>query len=228
MRFIEAVQRLLCGKGPVSEFQRPLSSGIWIALLVAWSAMQSPKHDSKGSGKIECKLVQVNSPKEAATLQTPAKAHEVTEAVALVCSYTLEEDARKMSLASVGPKGRRQVREWPIVPLVQDEVPTTALVVASKVMVPKRTLTSLRVHVAKRFLDATTWASCAKDPGSYAKAQLKPFHSSSGWATHTAGPQRTERLSLKATSSRLLNGLSVRRASPAQLIGHGGCWPSES
>ena len=79
----------------------------------------------------------------------------------MVCAFEVDEraDSTLVSLPSIGPRGRKQIRQWKCFPLCKsDTVPTgTSLVVTSTFTPPDRQLESLRVYIPKNFIEPEIW-----------------------------------------------------------------------
>ena len=142
-------------------------------------------------GKIGAAYVVVRNIKEVEELRLLASTHETKEKTILVCAFEVEDKAAStlVSLPSIGPRGRKQIRQWKRFPLCKtDTVPTaTSLVVTSTFAPPDRQLESLRVHIPKDFVEPELWKSILKDTPGFVTNALGKIHSSSGWKSMMAG-----------------------------------------
>ena len=133
----------------------------------------------------------VHNIKEVEELRLLASTHETKEKTILVCAFEVEDKAAStlVSLPSIGPRGRKQIRQWKCFPLCKtDTVPTaTSLVVTSTFAPPDRQLESLRVHIPKDFVEPELWKSILKDTPGFVTNALGKIHSSSGWKSMMAG-----------------------------------------
>ena len=91
-------------------------------------------------------------------LVTLARAHDLKEKASVICKFSPEGAASSLQLPSIGPKGQRQVRTWPVVhlcaggPTMQQKV-----VLKSDFRAPDRQLSTLRLQVPKEFQEPASW-----------------------------------------------------------------------
>ncbi|CAE6971072.1 unnamed protein product, partial [Symbiodinium sp. CCMP2456] len=67
--------------------------------------------------ELKAAIIVANEMQELSALQSLARAHELKDKVAVVCKFEPPAGATTMQLPSIGPKGQRQVRAWPVVAL---------------------------------------------------------------------------------------------------------------
>ena len=84
-----------------------------------------------------------------------------------------------MQLPSIGPKGERQVRTGPSVPLGAAGAPTVVhkVLLRSSFQAPDRKLITVRLQMPKIFQDEAGWAGFCKQPNDRARQALGPIHS---------------------------------------------------
>ncbi|CAE7287846.1 unnamed protein product, partial [Symbiodinium sp. CCMP2456] len=125
------------------------------------------------------------------SLQALARTHELKDKVAVICRFTPDTDteAKTVQLPSIGPRGQKQVRSWPIVPLGGGGGPEIKhkAVLKSSFTVPDRQLITLRIQVPKEFKDTEAWASFCNKPNEHTKNALGPFHAFGTWQKLQAG-----------------------------------------
>ena len=139
---------------------------------------------------LQATLVVAHAQAEVDKLVSLARAHGITDKVAVVCRFTPEGKAGTMQLPSVGPGGKRQVRSWPVVPLGDAGGPALQqklVLKPSTFKVPERSLETIRLQIPKAFLDDATWAVACKQPSDFAKRALGSVHSFGVWQQVQAG-----------------------------------------
>ena len=140
---------------------------------------------------LKAHLVVANDALALSALLSLAKAHELTEKVAVVCRFEPTEGATTLQLPSVGPKGQKQVRSWPAVALGVAGKPEIkhSVVIKTSYAVPDRKLSTLRVQIPREFQDGEAWTAVCKQPAEHTVKALGAFHSFGMWQKLQAGEQ---------------------------------------
>ena len=96
-------------------------------------------------------LVIANEQAELDAILSLARAHELKDAMSVICRFVPAGDATTMQLPSVGPRGQKQVRSWPAVALTEAGGPTikNKAVIKATFAAPDRKLVTVRVQVPK-------------------------------------------------------------------------------
>ena len=147
-----------------------------------------------------------------------ARAHAITDKVAVVCRFTPE--GKRLQLPSVGPGGKRQVRSWPVVPLGDAGGPALQqkpVLKPSTFKAPDRSLETIRLQIPKVFFDDATWAVACKQPSDFAKRALGPVHSFGVWQQVQAGARDKREIVLECCAR-------VSAESKVAILGRSGCF----
>ena len=122
--------------------------------------------------KLGAHLIVACDQAELDSLLALAKSHEVQEKISVICRFNpTGHEAEAMQLPSIGPKGEKQVRTWPSVPLGTAGAPAVVhkVVLRSTFQAPDRKLATLRLQVPRIFQDEAGWTSFCKQPNDKAR-----------------------------------------------------------
>ena len=150
------------------------------------------KRHSDGD-KLNAHLVVACEQSELDALLSLARAHALQDKISVVCRFNPEQEATALQLPSIGPKGQRQVRSWPTVPLGSGGGPDMKhrAVLRSAFKAPDRKLVTLRLQVPKVFQEPTSWTALCKQPNDRARQALGPIHSFGPWQKLQAGEKHS-------------------------------------
>ncbi|CAE7539387.1 unnamed protein product [Symbiodinium sp. CCMP2456] len=143
--------------------------------------------------KLNAHLIVACEQSELDALLSLARAHALQDKISVVCRFNPEQEAAALQLPSSGPKGQRQVRSWPAMPLGSSGGPDMKhrAVLRSAFKAPDRKLVTLRLQVPKVFQEPTTWTAFCKQPNDRARHALGPIHSFGPWQKLQAGEKHS-------------------------------------
>ena len=216
----EAPWTLVTKRGMQNNDQAPVQN--WIVDPLAGgviSSAQASKRISEGA-PLQANIVVAHTQADVDKLVSLARAHAITDKVAVVCRFPPEGKAGTMQLPSVGPGGKRQVRSWPVVPLGDAGGPALQqklVLKPSKFKAPDRSLETIRLQIPKVFLDDATWTVACKQPSDFAKRALGPVHSFGVWQQVQAGARDKREIVLECCAR-------VSAESKVAILGRSGCF----